>query len=284
VEVRQQAGDKIIFSISEMDQRPITTTRSIVFAALIASALFVCPRADSGSVSGVDTAGRTVVDAPSSTDQQAGAPYLDELSQPKPWYHINTAARNVRMGFRAFTHSLRDLFFPDFRLQSTALKVSTNSIDKMQPGENPEDYAKRLEIRNWMIGKADEFGLPELYARHPTTFRYSVAIVLGLILMAFFFVFQQMVNIVVKACMRVLLRATGHELFVDETSESELALLERLQEEAEKRRLQAESKTTKKDDDHGANKAAEPAGAGENKRSGASASASASGVRRRKEA
>lgn len=210
------------------------------------------------------------------------APFLDELSQPKPWWHINTFARGVRRNFRAFVHSLRDLFFPDFRLQSAAINVSASSIDKLQPGENPDDYAARLAARDWLIGKADALGLPSLYAQYPTAFRYSTAIILGLVLMVFFFSFQQAVNLLVKACMRVLLRATGDALFVDETSDSEIALLERLQEEAERRRAQAEAGQAKKQDKE--HEAPQAQAAAASSSTAASKPSGSSGVRRRKEA
>jgi hypothetical protein len=126
--------------------------------------------------------------------------------------------RELFRSFRGLLHATRDILFPEFRTEAVK-KGSFGLFDTGFEDESHDDIAARLVYRDTLLGLADKYEVPALYAAHPDFVRYAVAGGLGLLLLTFLMVVRTCTGCCARVTFKTLFALTRNDAFADDNSD-----------------------------------------------------------------
>lgn len=170
-------------------------------------------------------------DASSQVDTGIPTPEPAEIPQTMPFYRtglsllddyiirpVLLSVRLFRSGFRGTLTALRDLLFPQFRPGTRADGTKSFSpLDKVMDDEGWDDYERRTALRMWLLKTCDQLGISEFSTTKPTEFRYGLAVIVGVTLLAMVLGMQSCTACCARHFLRALFKFTDNEAWLDES-------------------------------------------------------------------
>ncbi|RYG42629.1 hypothetical protein EON68_01600 [archaeon] len=122
--------------------------------------------------------------------------------------------RTARVTFRGGLQAVRDLLFPEFRSHPNKPGKGSD-LDFVQEDEGRADFRHRIATRDALLRWADALQLPTYFERYPSASRYTLAVVVGVIMLIMFMLAKMIASAVARVTMHALFKLTGNPAYQD---------------------------------------------------------------------